>query len=372
MQFMPSTWATWGVDANGDGSADPYDPQDAIFSAARYLRATGMPSDPAGAVFAYNHADWYVAEVLGNAACLGGPADSSGFSLAPALPVLTCKPAPSWKKQVPPSYVDAFERAAGRYDLGRRGVWALAAIARLESNFGKGMSRQQLKTTGPLGLDPTEWARFAVDGNGDGRISHGSIADSSATLARLIWSRGDLRAGIFAHNQAEWYVQAVLSEADAMQGKCQVTTVSWPILLPAATAAPINWSNLTLSNSLEQYDLDTPGRIDPRIIGLIGAITQQHTITLSALRSDHSMLTTSGNVSNHYFGRAMDIAMVDGVPCTDVEPSAPCGTLGRTLAFLPPPSHPTELIYCFDLDGPSGPAFAAADHCDHLHVGFDG
>jgi hypothetical protein len=67
----------------------------------------------------------------------------------------------------------------------------------------------------------------------------------------------------------------------------------------------------------------------------------------------------------------MDIAVVDGVPCTDTAPTAPCGELGHSLAYLPPPAHPTELIYCYDLDGP-GPAFARSDHCDHLHVGFDG
>ena len=70
MQFMPETWGGYGVDANGDGVADPYNPEDAIFAAARYLRAAGTPADTYGAVFAYNHADWYVAEVLANAAVL--------------------------------------------------------------------------------------------------------------------------------------------------------------------------------------------------------------------------------------------------------------------------------------------------------------
>ncbi len=41
MQFLPSTWKTWGIDANGDEVADPYNPVDAIFSAARYLQAAG-------------------------------------------------------------------------------------------------------------------------------------------------------------------------------------------------------------------------------------------------------------------------------------------------------------------------------------------
>ena len=64
MQFMPDTWARWGTDANGDGVADPWNAEDAIYSAARYLAATGGASDIAGAVFAYNHAQWYVDEVL--------------------------------------------------------------------------------------------------------------------------------------------------------------------------------------------------------------------------------------------------------------------------------------------------------------------
>jgi murein DD-endopeptidase MepM/ murein hydrolase activator NlpD len=64
MQFMPSTWMRWGVDANGDGIADPWTASDAIFSAARYLAAAGAPGDLYRAVFAYNHADWYVHEVL--------------------------------------------------------------------------------------------------------------------------------------------------------------------------------------------------------------------------------------------------------------------------------------------------------------------
>ena len=41
MQFMPATWKAYGVDANGDGRKDPYNPVDAIFAAARYLRAAG-------------------------------------------------------------------------------------------------------------------------------------------------------------------------------------------------------------------------------------------------------------------------------------------------------------------------------------------
>ena len=64
MQFMPSTWEAYGVDANDDGRKDPYNPVDAICAAARYLNAAGGEEDLRTAIFAYNHADWYVDEVL--------------------------------------------------------------------------------------------------------------------------------------------------------------------------------------------------------------------------------------------------------------------------------------------------------------------
>lgn len=64
MQFMPSTWQRWGTDADGNGVADPWNPVDAVYSAARYLAASGAAADIRRAVFSYNHADWYVNEVL--------------------------------------------------------------------------------------------------------------------------------------------------------------------------------------------------------------------------------------------------------------------------------------------------------------------
>ncbi|MEA2190964.1 MAG: hypothetical protein QOI73_1085, partial [Solirubrobacteraceae bacterium] len=72
MQFMPSTWKRYGVDANRDGRKDPFNPVDAIFAAARYLKAAGAEQDLRKAIFAYNHADWYVDSVLMRARLIGG------------------------------------------------------------------------------------------------------------------------------------------------------------------------------------------------------------------------------------------------------------------------------------------------------------
>ncbi len=79
MQFLPSTFKMYGVDANNDGRKDPYNPVDAIFSAARYLKAAGGDKDIKKGIFAYNHADWYVQSVLLRAKLIGGlPADLIG------------------------------------------------------------------------------------------------------------------------------------------------------------------------------------------------------------------------------------------------------------------------------------------------------
>ena len=67
MQFEPSTWKQWGVAVDGHTVANPYDPRDAIFSAARYLAAAGAETDISRAIFAYNHAAWYVDMVIARA-----------------------------------------------------------------------------------------------------------------------------------------------------------------------------------------------------------------------------------------------------------------------------------------------------------------
>ena len=79
MQFMPATWKMYGTDANKDGRKDPFNPVDAIFSAARYLKAANYENDVRAAIWAYNHADWYVDSVLLRARLISGvPADLIG------------------------------------------------------------------------------------------------------------------------------------------------------------------------------------------------------------------------------------------------------------------------------------------------------
>ena len=75
MQFMPATWRTMGVDGDGDGRADILNAADSVFSAANYLTKSGVSKGKAGvrrALFAYNHANWYVNDILFYAHAYGG------------------------------------------------------------------------------------------------------------------------------------------------------------------------------------------------------------------------------------------------------------------------------------------------------------
>ena len=64
MQFLASTWAAYGVNPDGDGPPDRWNPADAIYTAARYLKANGASQELRRAIYAYNHSTEYVEEVL--------------------------------------------------------------------------------------------------------------------------------------------------------------------------------------------------------------------------------------------------------------------------------------------------------------------
>jgi hypothetical protein len=84
MQFLATTWAQYGADGDNDGVRNRWDAADAIFGAADYLRSSGAPGDYRRAIFAYNHADWYVSDVESWAARYRGAHDAGQGALVPA------------------------------------------------------------------------------------------------------------------------------------------------------------------------------------------------------------------------------------------------------------------------------------------------
>jgi len=109
------------------------------------------------------------------------------------------------------------------------------------------------------------------------------------------------------------------------------------------------------------------GKIDPRVASVLTAISRDHEITVSAMMSDHDKLTSGGSISNHYYGRAFDIATVDGQPVNPGNQAAQ--EVAVALTRLPSGIRPTEIGSPWALPGSAD--FTDSAHQDHIHVGFD-
>ena len=111
------------------------------------------------------------------------------------------------------------------------------------------------------------------------------------------------------------------------------------------------------------------GFTDVRVLVLLRYLSSRYReVTVSSLTTGHSFFTASGNVSNHSYGQAVDIAALNGRPILgNQEPGGLTERALHKILLLPGSLEPSELISLFELGGPS---FALADHADHIHVGY--
>jgi cell wall-associated NlpC family hydrolase len=109
------------------------------------------------------------------------------------------------------------------------------------------------------------------------------------------------------------------------------------------------------------------GKMDPRVVSVLSTISQDHSVSVSATISDHDKLTSGGSVSNHFYGRAFDIATVDGQPVGPGNEAA--RELAESLSQLDPSIRPSEIGSPWALSGAA--YFSDAAHQNHIHVGFD-
>ena len=112
------------------------------------------------------------------------------------------------------------------------------------------------------------------------------------------------------------------------------------------------------------------GRIDRRILAMLEYLsTSGYKLTITSLQCGHGLLTTSGNVSEHSTGTAVDIAVINGIPVTGHQgPGTPTDELIHEVLRLQGTMHPHQVISLEDLPGET--SFAMADHYDHVHVGY--
>ena len=120
--------------------------------------------------------------------------------------------------------------------------------------------------------------------------------------------------------------------------------------------------------SCGRNDIQT-GQIDRRILAVMEyLVAKGYRLTITSLKCGHSYLTSSGNVSAHSYGSAVDIAAVNGIPIIGHQgPGSITEAVIKDLLLLQGTMRPAQIISLMEL-GP--PTFSMADHNDHIHVGY--
>ncbi len=452
MQFLPSSWETYGLDANGDGRKDPYNPVDAICAAAHLLKISGGNSDLYKAIFSYNHADWYVQEVLATARAYGKlPPDlvgsltgltegahfpvaadasyaddlsarealkhgapGSGSAYGNATEVISSSPTPRGinifaHEGAPVVAVnDGRVKAIGSSPkLGRYLV--------LEDSYGNRYTYAELGQIVQAGggVLASHGARqplvdsqnlrprlYALPGRKDGstksgksgtgstlRLKVGSRVVGGTVIARVGGSSGGVDPHInFAIRPAGAGASAIDPKPILDGWKLLEATAIYRANGKSAFAGDLGVSGVLLlpKDALEKRVLDDKnlsiyqcgrediagGKIDRRVLAVLEyLVANGFQLRISALECGHSTYTTSGNVSEHSTGDAVDISEIDGVPVAGHQgPGTLTDALIKTVLRLQGPMHPHQVISLEDLPGET--SIALPDHYDHVHIGY--
>ncbi|MGE5280708.1 MAG: lytic murein transglycosylase [Chloroflexota bacterium] len=445
MQFLPSSWKAYGLDANGDGRKDPYNPVDAICAAAHLLKVDGAAHDLYGAIFSYNHADWYVQEVLANARAYGklppnlvgsltgltqgahfpvaadaryaddlsarealkrGSAAGAGAGVVASSP--TARGINIFAQQGAPVVAvnDGTIKALGRSpQLGRYIV--------LEDAYGNRYVYAELGQIVRAGggvLPSTASARPLVDSqnlrprlyalpgragrrtSGEGEPSEQTLKVGSRVIGGAVIARvGGASEGVAAH--INFSISPAGAGADRIDPKpildgwklleataiyrangkspfANTLSVSGVLLLPKEALE----RRVLRDKSLSIYDCGrrdvASGRIDRRVLAMLEyLVSKGFRLKISSLECGHSTLTSSGSVSEHSSGDAVDIAAIDGVPVAGHQgPGTLTDALIKTVLRLQGTMHPHQVISLENLPGET--SFAMADHYDHIHIGY--
>ncbi|MGH2945813.1 MAG: lytic murein transglycosylase [Solirubrobacteraceae bacterium] len=297
MQFMPDTWARYGVDGNHDGRKDPYDPEDAIPGAANYLRASGAPQDLHQAILAYNHAEWYYQDIVSWAR--------------------TFAPGPT---TIPTATTGGGSRAAS-YPLAIRGAIIATPADHRARPLGNWQSDNGVDIGVPAGTDVLAVENATVEQTGGSPPRHGSgvIGGYSVTLrtadnaffythmTRVLVRPGQhLKAGEVlgtsgSANRVD-HLHLAVEQGDPMAlwgdgGAAPAGCTAGPIGVPG---------NLHIAPGA-----NAPGEpIAPETLAFVARVAGIYGEPLIVTTgTNHSYYTVDGSVSDHSTGHAVDIGM---------------------------------------------------------------
>lgn len=250
----------------------------------------------------------------------------------------------------------------------------LAAIGKVESDHGRSVEagvhtgENSAGAAGPMQFLAGTWASYGIDADGDGIADRYEPADAVYGAARYLCANGGgtasgLHDAIYAYNHAEWYVQDVLRQAAAYGAVGPLAPST------ADVAALLGNARLTLSEAARQ-DLAS-GVVDQQVLGVLTLLLRRHALYISVFKTGHTQHVNGrpGVISNHYFGRAADIALVDGQP-VDHRNTAARDVVLALKAMTVSGRRPEVGQPWADLIEAGNGLFTDADHQDHVHVGF--
>lgn len=112
------------------------------------------------------------------------------------------------------------------------------------------------------------------------------------------------------------------------------------------------------------------GRADPRILQILLSLAETYDLgRVGPIATGHSYFVKGTNrVSNHVFGRAVDISVIDGNPVG--ASNARAYQAAQTVASLPQPLRPDELGSPWRVLGEGMVSFTDKDHAGHIHLGY--
>ena len=220
------------------------------------------------------------------------------------------------------------------------------------------------------GADGRVWVFRHVDPRGV--VDGGKVAAGQEIATVTEWAGGThhahielwktLEGGYAVTNMEDPYVE--LQNAYG-SGGAEPADVAPALAPPASLQALLDNPNLELP-APARADLAS-GRVDPRLVAILTELTKEHRLGLSVIITGHDQFSSSGSVSNHYVGRGIDIASVDG---EIVRPSSIASReLAEALVDLPESIRPTEVGTPWAINAPG--FFTDGGHQDHLHVAFD-
>jgi hypothetical protein len=176
----------------------------------------------------------------------------------------------------------------------------------------------------------------------------------------------ELPAGYIPGTAPSSDLAAVLRQSQQRNG----VALPAPTVQAAALALAQN-PNVRYTRQSQITDL-TSGGVDPRIVDFLTWVASARVITITSMRSDHSQYVAgTSRVSAHKLGRAVDIAAVNGQPCTGV-PGTECGRLYEDIVnqLRGTQYQPSQVIHGYDPWPSETWNFAMGNHRDHIHVGY--